>query len=88
MKIKKLGVNIDEYKMISDYQFQPEKKERNVVYTGSLFSWKGVHIIVDALRYLPDEIELVCIGGSGNYLKDFKKYVKSIHWSKIKKKYF
>jgi glycosyltransferase involved in cell wall biosynthesis len=70
------GVNIDEYKEISSYQFNSYKKKYIVLYTGSLFSWKGVHIIVDALRYLPDEIELVCIGGSGNYLKDFKKYVE------------
>jgi glycosyltransferase involved in cell wall biosynthesis len=70
------GVNIDEYKMISDYQFQPEKKERNVVYTGSLFLWKGVNILVDSLKYLPNNVKLIFVGGSDQYLFDFKKYVK------------
>jgi glycosyltransferase involved in cell wall biosynthesis len=70
------GVNIDEYKEISSYQFSSYKKKYIVLYTGSFFAWKGVHTIVDALRYMPDEIELVCIGGSGSYLDDFKKYVE------------
>ena len=34
------GVNIGEYKDITDYQFQFKKKEFNVVYTGSLFYGK------------------------------------------------
>ena len=79
--IKKLfvahdGVNIDEYKDISDYQFQPKKKECNVIYTGSLFSWKGVNTLVDSLKYLPNNVKLIFIGGSAQYLVDFKKYVK------------
>ena len=70
------GVNIDEYKIISDYQFQPEKKECNVVYTGSLFFWKGVNILVDSLKYLPNNVKLIFVGGSDQYLVDFKKYVE------------
>jgi len=70
------GVNIDEYKDISDYQFQLKKKEFNVVYTGSLFLWKGVNTLIDSLSYLPNNIKLIFIGGSAQYLVDFKKYVK------------
>ena len=70
------GVNIDEYKDISSYQFQPKKKECNVVYTGSLFLWKGVNILVDSLKYLPNNVKLIIVGGSAEYLVDFKKYVK------------
>ena len=69
------GVNIDEYRDISDYQFQPKKKECNVVYTGSLFLWKGVNILVDSLKYLPNNVKLIFVGGSAQYLVDFKKYV-------------
>ena len=70
------GVNIDEYRYISDYQFQLEKKEFNVVYTGSLFLWKGVNILVDSLKYLPNNVKLIFVGGSDQYLVDFKKYAK------------
>ena len=55
------GVNIDEYKDITDYQFKPKKKEFNVVYTGSLFLWKGVNTLVDSLNYLPDNVKLIFI---------------------------
>ena len=70
------GVNIDEYKDISSYQFQPKKKECNVVYTGSLFLWKGVNILVDSLKYLPNNVKLIFVGGSDQYLVDFRKCVK------------
>jgi len=70
------GVNIHEYRDISDYQFQPKKKEYHVVYTGSLFLWKGVNTLVDSLQYLPNNIKLIFVGGSDQYLVDFKKYVK------------
>ena len=69
------GVNIDEYKQISNYEFNSNKKEYTIVYTGSLFLWKGVHTLVDSLKYLPKNIKLISIGGSGNYLTEFKKYV-------------
>jgi glycosyltransferase involved in cell wall biosynthesis len=71
------GVNIDEYEYINNYKFTPNKEEYTVVYTGSLFSWKGVNTLVDSLKYLPENIKLVCIGGSGQYLADFKGYVQS-----------
>jgi len=71
------GVNISEYEYINDYKFTPNKEEYTVVYTGSLFSWKGVNTLVDSLMYLPKNIKLFCIGGSGQYLTEFKDYVQS-----------
>jgi len=71
------GVNTDEYECINNYKFTPNKEEYAVVYTGSLFSWKGVNTLVDSLQYLPENIKLVCVGGSGQYLTDFKSYVQS-----------
>ena len=70
------GVNIDDYKNISDYKFQAENKEFNVVYTGSLFLWKGVNTLIDSIKYLPNNVKLTFIGGSAQYLVDFKQYVK------------
>ena len=70
------GVNINEYNQISDYKFQSNKKDFNVVYTGSLSLWKGVYTLSDSLNYLPNNINLIFIGGSYQYLSDFKKYIK------------
>ena len=69
------GVNIDLYEKIGDYQFDSNKTEINILYTGSLFAWKGVETLVDAMEFLPEKYRLVCIGGSGKYLQDFKEYV-------------
>ena len=69
------GVNIEEYADISKYKFTPNKKEYIILYTGSLFSWKGVNTLVDCIKYLPKNFNLVCVGGSGKYLSDFKSYV-------------
>lgn len=68
------GVSIEEYRKISDYQFQPQKNEFNVVYTGSLFMWKGVYTLLDSIKYLPKNYKLIFIGGGSQYLIDFKKY--------------
>ena len=70
------GVNISEHKDITDYHFQVKKKEFNVVYTGSLFLWKGINILVDSLKYLPNNVKLIFVGGSDQYLVDFRTYVK------------
>ena len=80
--IKKLflahdGVNTDEYKFVSNYVFQPKKESFKVIYTGSLFLWKGVTTLVDSLKFLPENVDLIVIGGSGKYLQNFRQYVKS-----------
>ena len=69
------GVNLIEYDDISAYQFIPNKEDFLILYTGSLFSWKGVETLVDSLDFLPKKIKLICVGGSGKYLRDFKSYV-------------
>lgn len=79
------GVNIEEYKNISKYKFSPHKKYYTILYTGGLFSWKGVNTLVDCVKYLPKNFKLVCVGGSGKYLKDFKSYVdKTLESDRIK----
>jgi len=71
------GVNFDEYKEITNYTY--EKKDKyTLVYTGNLFKWKGVHTLVDSLKYVNENIELIIVGGSNEVLDDFKKYVDDI----------
>jgi len=71
------GVNIDEYKNISDYKFDKNKKEYNIVYTGNLFKWKGVYTLVDSLEYLNDNVKLYIVGGSQDTFKEFKQYCEN-----------
>ncbi len=79
------GVNLEEYTNITKYKFIPNKKEHVILYTGSLFSWKGVNTLVDCIKYLPKDFKLVCVGGSSKYLSDFKSYVnKSLESNRIK----
>lgn len=79
------GVNIEEYRFIKDYDFQPNKKVHRVVYTGSLFIWKGVNTLVDSLEFLSSDIVLIFVGGSQQYIKDFRNYVdNSGYVSRIK----
>ncbi len=75
------GVNIEEYAEISKYKHTPNKEEYMILYTGSLFSWKGVNTLVDSIEYLPKNFKLVCVGGSGKYLSDFKTYVNKVSYS-------
>jgi glycosyltransferase involved in cell wall biosynthesis len=90
LKLKSLfsahdGVNLEEYKLIQGYDFQPNKKVHRVVYTGSLFRWKGVYTLVDSLKFLSTNTVLIFVGGSQQYLRDFENYVKdSGYASRIK----
>ena len=69
------GVNLDEYKNIIDYSYI--KKDKFIlVYTGNLFTWKGVHTLVDSLAYINTKVELIIVGGSNEVLNDFKAYVR------------
>jgi len=69
------GVDIDLYKQISEYRFDDDKSAISILYTGGLFAWKGVYTLVDAMHFLPKNFILTCVGGSGQYLHNFKEYV-------------
>ena len=71
------GVNLSEYANISRYKFKPNKARITILYTGGLFKWKGVETLVDSVNFLPKNFNLICIGGMGKYLDDFKyEYLK------------
>ncbi len=77
------GVNIFEYENISDYNFK-KKDCYKLVYTGNLFPWKGVYTLVDSLKYLNENIELIVVGGSKLELEEFQDYVKKCKINNIR----
>ena len=42
-----------------------------VVYTGNLFAWKGVYVLAEAAKLLPEH-EFIFVGGSPNEIEKFK----------------
>jgi len=78
------GVNLEEYKDICKYEFNKNKDVYKIVYTGSLFQWKGVYTLVDAMSFISKNVELIIVGGSGKYLNDFKNYIKQKGLDNIK----
>jgi glycosyltransferase involved in cell wall biosynthesis len=56
----------------------PERRgdgQRTVVYLGNLYRWKGVYVLADAARFLPDEYTIYFVGGSPETLAPFRTYV-------------
>jgi glycosyltransferase involved in cell wall biosynthesis len=69
------GVNFEEYETITEYNYT-QKDKYTLVYTGNLFAWKGVHSLVDSLKYIDKNVELIIVGGSNEVIDDFKRYIK------------
>ncbi len=49
----------------------PEKKL--VVYTGHLYSWKGTDALAKSAAYLPPDVSVYLVGGTGEDVKSFKQ---------------
>lgn len=48
-----------------------------VLYTGHLYDWKGVYVLADTARIMPD-ICFVFVGGTYYNIQDFKKHYKDV----------
>jgi glycosyltransferase involved in cell wall biosynthesis len=70
------GVNLDEYAYFEPYVYV-KKKEFNIVYTGSLFEWKGVYTLIDSMKFIrTPNVYLKIIGGPDNEIvKKTEKYI-------------
>jgi glycosyltransferase involved in cell wall biosynthesis len=69
------GVNANEYNDILNYTNNKNKGKYTLVYTGNLFAWKGVYTLVDSVKYIDKNIELIIVGGSKEVFDDFKNYI-------------
>lgn len=47
--------------------------EQHIIYTGSLYGWKGVDDIIKAGKYLDDSVHIKIIGGEKQQIKELKK---------------
>ncbi len=60
---------------VRDDWFNVEKKlGKYICYTGSLYRWKGVDILISAMKYLPDEYLLIV--GGGKRLNDLQELAR------------
>jgi len=48
-----------------------------VVYTGHLYPWKGVYVLLQSMSVLPDEYHLVLVGGMLADVERLREYVRS-----------
>jgi glycosyltransferase involved in cell wall biosynthesis len=69
------GVNFDEYSGIGEYKYS-QKDVYTLVYTGNLFAWKGVYVLIDCLKFIDKKVELIIVGGSNEVFGNFKHYIE------------
>jgi glycosyltransferase involved in cell wall biosynthesis len=50
---------------------------RTIMYLGSLSHWKGVDILIEAMKYLPDSV-LRIVGGNDNTIRQHKQIVSEL----------
>ncbi len=50
-------------------------RKKIIVYTGHLYKWKGVYVLIDAMRYLRDYV-LYLVGGTVDDIAFVKNYIK------------
>ena len=48
---------------VGDLSLCDENRDIDLLYTGQLYDWKGVHIIIEALRYCSPRVKLTIVGG-------------------------
>jgi len=69
------AVSIGDFSEIKKYSFNPNKKEFQILYTGSLFESKGVYCLIDSVKFLDDRFKLHIFGGDTRYVDQVKNYI-------------
>lgn len=60
-----------------------DPQTRMVLYTGSLFSWKGVDTLISAACLLGADLSLYIVGGDGQALRDFEKRIRETNCTNV-----
>lgn len=75
------GVDLEEF-AVDISQTEARKKvslplDRQIVmYTGHLYDWKGVDILIEAVKYFPENCLLVLVGGTAEDLQNYAHKIK------------
>lgn len=67
------GVNLDKFNTRGTIDLPKDKKI--VLYTGHLYKWKGVDVLLDTAKRLPDVL-FIFVGGTEKDIESFKQKVK------------
>ena len=74
------GVDLKEFDIVvsqreARQKFNLPKNKKIVLYSGSfyLYDWKGVDVLLDAVKYLPDDYLVVLVGGEKDEIEKIKK---------------
>jgi glycosyltransferase involved in cell wall biosynthesis len=70
---KRLCQNLDRMEARKALQIPLDKIV--VCYTGHLFTWKGVHVLVESGQYLPDEYWIYIVGGTVSDQQALRQYM-------------
>lgn len=75
------GIDINEKKILNtNKDFSIEKRIFTIAYVGSIERFKGIHILLNAIKRISKPLELLIIGnGNPKYLKELKEISKSIN---------
>lgn len=56
------------------------ENENSVVYTGHLYSWKGVDTLLEAVKkMLPEQVRLYMVGGTEKDVREYREQYKALH---------
>ncbi len=74
------GVDTDQF-LVSDAQAICQRKlgipqdKKLIVYAGHLYAWKGVHTLARAIQWLPQDVEILFIGGTVSDSREFEQFI-------------
>ena len=64
------GINVDEFSAERDYSASAQRKTKRLMYAGGVSPHKGIHILLDAFKFVAEEypdVRLDIIGPHGSY---------------------
>lgn len=76
------GVNIEDYEFTENtnktrQELEVTADKKIVMYVGHLYEWKGVYTLAQATSFLPDNVQVVYVGGTRKDIKSLKTYIRN-----------
>jgi glycosyltransferase involved in cell wall biosynthesis len=77
IKVIPVGVEIDKIKNVKPYDFE----NHLIIYVGRLEKYKNIHVLINTMKYLPEDYSLFIIG-KGPYKKSLLKLINKLNIEK------